>query len=123
MENPVTIGERDIAQEDISQENPGPSRIRRAKLIRKLPRTAIVTFAAVNIGLLVVGAGALDRVAFLITSLLTAFILSAVDPPLYVEFTLALWMFAPFIRRMAEDQRPLNERPLQNILRIRRAGY
>src|SRR5215469_1071936 len=98
MKNPATIGGLDIAQERLSSENSDLSRIRRAKLISKLPRMAIVTFAAVNGGLLVAGAGGLDRVAFPITSLLTAYILSTVDATLYVEFTLALWMFAPFIR-------------------------
>jgi len=70
---------------------------------------AIVTFAAVNGGLLVAGAGGLDRVAFPITSLLTAYILSTVDATLYVEFTLALWMFAPFIRRIADYEAGFRE--------------
>ena len=109
MENAVAIGRLDNAQESLSSENPGPSRIRRAKLIKKLPGMAIVMFAVVNGGLLVAGAGGLDRVTFLITSLLTGCILCAVDAPLYVEFTLALWMFAPFIRRMADYEAGFRE--------------
>jgi hypothetical protein len=109
MENPVAIGGLDLAHENLPSENPGPSRIRRTKLIKNLPRMAIVTFAAVNGGLLLARAGSLDRVAFLITSLLTGCVLIALDAALYVEFTLVLWMFAPFIRRIADYEAGFRE--------------
>jgi hypothetical protein len=102
MENPQAIAELEFENAYPSSKAPRPERSRRAELIKRLPRMAILAFAAVNGGLLAVGAGALDRVVFLITSLLTGCILNTVDPPLYVEFTLALWMFCPFIRRVAD---------------------
>src|ERR1700679_1060125 len=94
------LDELDIEKPYRSRKKPGASR--RAKLISKLPRIAILAFALINGGLLVVGAGALDRLVFLATALLTGCILNAVDAPLYVEFTLALWMFSPFLRRVAD---------------------
>jgi O-Antigen ligase len=102
MENPWVIDRFDIETDYLSRQAPGASRARRAKLIAKAPRITILAFAAINGSLLVVGAGALERIVFLITSLLAGWILIVVDAPLYVEFTLALWMFSPFIRRVAD---------------------
>ncbi len=101
MENPRAIGNPYIQEEYLSSEDPGASRWR-ATLIKKLPRMTVLAFVVGNGGLLIVGAGALDRIVFLISSLLTGCILNAIDDPLYVEFTLALWMFSPFIRRVAD---------------------
>jgi O-Antigen ligase len=101
MENSQTIGQPGI-ESDLSVENPGSKKTRRARLLKSRPILAILLFAIANGGLLAVGAGALDRYVFLLTSLLTGFVLNKLDAPLFVEFTLGLWMFAPFIRRVAD---------------------
>jgi hypothetical protein len=104
MENPRAIGALDLEEQYRSSEDSRASRRRRAKLIKKLPRMTILAFVAINGGLLLVGGGALDRIVFLLTALLAGCILNSTDAPLYVEFTLALWMFSPFIRRVADYQ-------------------
>ena len=104
MENPWVIDRFDVETEYLSSRAPGASRTRRAKLIAKAPRITILAFAIINGGLLVVRVGLWNVIVFLITSLLAGWILIAVDAPLYVEFTLALWMFSPFIRRVADYQ-------------------
>lgn len=102
MENSPTIGEPGIESEDLSLDDSGTKKTRRASLLKRRPMLAIVFFAIANGGLLAIGAGGLDRFVFVLTSLLTGFVLNKLDAPLYVEFTLGLWMFAPFIRRVAD---------------------